>query len=209
LASLSAGLLKSAQAPLFAAPTLHGDAVPADLSADPASDPAWQPVHNPADARDLVGWVRAATLQDVEQAAQRAARIAPIWQVTPPQERAACLDRAADLMEQRTPALLGLVVREAGKSLPNAIAEVREAVDFLRYYAARVRAGFDNHSQRPLGVVLCISPWNFPLAIFCGQVAAALAAGNAVLAKPAEQTPLAASQMLALLHAAGVPRDAA
>jgi RHH-type transcriptional regulator, proline utilization regulon repressor / proline dehydrogenase / delta 1-pyrroline-5-carboxylate dehydrogenase len=97
-------------------------------------------------------------------------------------------------------------VREAGKSLPNAIAEVREAIDFLRYYAEQARARFQQ-CHRPLGVVTCISPWNFPLAIFIGQVAAALVAGNPVLAKPAEETPLIAAQGVRLLHAAGVPTD--
>ena len=94
-------------------------------------------------------------------------------------ERAACLMRAADLLEARMPHLLGLIVREAGKTLPNAVGEVREAVDFLRYYAAGDRGRCSNDTHRPLGPVACISPWNFPLAIFTGQVAAALAAGNA------------------------------
>ncbi|MBC7727323.1 MAG: L-glutamate gamma-semialdehyde dehydrogenase, partial [Microbacteriaceae bacterium] len=168
----------------------------------------WQPVLNPSDTRDSVGWVRPATAQEVDLAVTRAARAAQIWQGTPPSARAACLTRASDLLEQRTQSLLGLIVREAGKSLPNAIAEVREAVDFLRYYAAQVEATFDNDSHRPLGVVLCISPWNFPLAIFAGQVAAALASGNCALAKPAEQTPLVASVMVKILHEAGVPVDA-
>ncbi|MGH8821944.1 MAG: L-glutamate gamma-semialdehyde dehydrogenase, partial [Rhodoferax sp.] len=130
-----------------------------------------------------------------------------IWQGTPPVERAAVLERAADLMEGRGQQLMGLLVREAGKSFANAISEVREAADFLRYYAAQVRSGFDNGTHRPLGPVVCISPWNFPLAIFTGQVAAALAAGNTVLAKPAEQTPLIAAQAVRLLHAAGIPHD--
>jgi RHH-type proline utilization regulon transcriptional repressor/proline dehydrogenase/delta 1-pyrroline-5-carboxylate dehydrogenase len=105
------------------------------------------------------------------------------------------------------PVLLGLLVREAGKSVPNAIGEVREAIDFLRYYAQQARSTF-GPDQQPLGVVACISPWNFPLAIFTGQIAAALVAGNAVLAKPAEETPLIAAQAVALLHEAGVPADA-
>ena len=99
-------------------------------------------------------------------------------------------------------------MREAGKSLPNAVAEVREAVDFLRYYGAQVRASFHNDTHRALGPVVCISPWNFPLAIFMGQVAAALAAGNPVLAKPAEETPLIAAAAVRLLHEAGIPRGA-
>ena len=96
-------------------------------------------------------------------------------------------------------------VREAGKTFSNAIAEVREAVDFLHYYAGQVRDDFDNETHRPLGPVVCISPWNFPLAIFTGQIAAALAAGNSVLAKPAEQTPLIAAQGINILLEAGVP----
>ena len=99
-------------------------------------------------------------------------------------------------------------MREAGKSFANAIAEVREAVDFLRYYAREARAHARPGSHAPLGPVVCISPWNFPLAIFTGQVAAALAAGNPVLAKPAEETPLIAAEAVRMLHEAGVPRDA-
>jgi RHH-type proline utilization regulon transcriptional repressor/proline dehydrogenase/delta 1-pyrroline-5-carboxylate dehydrogenase len=99
-----------------------------------------------------------------------------------------------DLLEARMPRLLGLLAREAGKTYANAIAEVREAVDFLRFYAAQARDDFSNDTHRALGPMVCISPWNFPLAIFTGQVAAALAAGNPVLAKPAEQTPLVAAE---------------
>ena len=108
-------------------------------------------------------------------------------------------------MEGQMPTLMGILVREAGKTFSNAIAEVREAVDFLHYYAGQVRNDFDNETHRPLGPVVCISPWNFPLAIFSGQIAAALAAGNTVLAKPAEQTPLIAAQGVAILLEAGVP----
>ena len=205
LASLSAGLLRSTQA-IYAASA--GAAGVSSSFFDSESTEGWEPVLNPADTRDQVGWVRPASSEEVELAVQRASRAAQIWQGTPPQERAACLRRAANLLEQRTQSVLGLIVREAGKSLPNAIAEVREAVDFLRYYAAQVDATFDNATHRPLGVVLCISPWNFPLAIFAGQVAAALASGNTVLAKPAEQTPLVAAEMVHILHTAGVPQDA-
>ena len=209
LASLAVGLLRSTQ-DLYSAQASVADPAADAAQVDPGTAAAhgWQAVLNPADTRDQVGWVRPATDAEVEQAVSRAVSAAQIWQGTPPQERAACLNRAADLLEQRTQSLLGLIVREAGKSLPNAIAEVREAVDFLRYYAAQVAATFDNASHRPLGVVLCISPWNFPLAIFTGQVAAALASGNCALAKPAEQTPLVAAVMVKLLHQAGVPADA-
>ncbi|MBH2019413.1 MAG: trifunctional transcriptional regulator/proline dehydrogenase/L-glutamate gamma-semialdehyde dehydrogenase [Burkholderiales bacterium] len=205
LASLAAGLLRSTQGFYFAAPSV---AELPPFNPDSAAAEGWQPVLNPSDTRDQAGWVRPATAEEVEQAVSRAARAAQIWQGTPPSARAACLTRAAGLLEQRTQGLLGLIVREAGKSLPNAIAEVREAVDFLRYYAAQVEATFDNDSHRPLGVVLCISPWNFPLAIFAGQVAAALASGNCALAKPAEQTPLVAGVMVNILMEAGVPPDA-
>ena len=163
-------------------------------------------LRNPADTRDVVGHVVEATPEAVEAALARAEAAAAPWAATPASERAAMLERAADLMEARMPALLGPIVREAGKSLPNAIGEVREAVDFLRYYAAQAR-GLDG-SARPLGPVVCISPWNFPLAIFAGQVAAALAAGNPVLAKPAEEVPLIAHLAVSLLHEAGVPEAA-
>ena len=166
---------------------------------------AARPVLNPADHRDIVGTVCELSPDAALAMARTAAESAPRWAAVSVDERAACLDRAADLMQARMPVLLPLVMREAGKSLANAVAEVREAIDFLRYYAQQARllpAG-----QMPLGVVTCISPWNFPLAIFAGQVAAALVAGNAVLAKPAEETPLIAAQGVAILHEAGVPED--
>ncbi|MHA0319510.1 trifunctional transcriptional regulator/proline dehydrogenase/L-glutamate gamma-semialdehyde dehydrogenase [Sphingomonas melonis] len=163
-------------------------------------------VLNPADHRDHVGTVHEVSVEQAQAAARAAQAAAPGWAATAPAERAAMLDRAADAMQARMPQLLALIVREAGKSLPNAIAEVREAIDFLRYYAEQARATLGT-GHRPLGVVTCISPWNFPLAIFIGQVAAALVAGNAVLAKPAEETPLIAAQGVGLLHEAGVPTD--
>lgn len=149
--------------------------------------------------------MREATDAEVDQALDSAVNNAPIWFATPPQERAAILERAAVLMEDQMQSLIGILVREAGKTFSNAIAEVREAVDFLHYYAGQVRDDFDNETHRPLGPVVCISPWNFPLAIFTGQIAAALAAGNSVLAKPAEQTPLIAAQGINILLEAGVP----
>ncbi len=144
-------------------------------------------------------------LADVRAAVTAATLAASSWAATPPSDRAARLEAAADRIEADTLHLLPLLVREAGKTCANAVAEVREAVDFLRYYAAEVRRDFDNATHPPLGPVVCISPWNFPLAIFTGQVAAALAAGNVVLAKPAEQTPLVAAAAVRALHAAGVP----
>jgi RHH-type transcriptional regulator, proline utilization regulon repressor / proline dehydrogenase / delta 1-pyrroline-5-carboxylate dehydrogenase len=165
------------------------------------------PVRNPADHAEIVGTVREATSDDVEHALAAAEAAAPRWAATDIAERALCLERTADLLEQEMRALIALAVREAGKSFPNAVAEVREAVDFCRYYAARIRAEFDHRTHKPLGPVVCIAPWNFPLAIFTGEVAAALAAGNPVLAKPAEQTALIAAEAVRLFHRAGVPAD--
>ncbi|MFN4163936.1 MAG: trifunctional transcriptional regulator/proline dehydrogenase/L-glutamate gamma-semialdehyde dehydrogenase [Ferrovibrio sp.] len=198
LASLSAALLTSNDVIWRAAPLL------ADMTVE--EGPAL-PLRNPANHADIVGHVVTAAPDVVVAAVDRAVIAAPIWQSTPPADRAQCLQRAADLLESRMPQLLGLIVREAGKTLSNAVGEVREAVDFLRYYAGLAGA-FDAHSHRPLGTVACISPWNFPLAIFTGQVAAALAAGNVVLAKPAEETPLIAMQMVLILREAGVPPGA-
>ncbi len=158
-----------------------------------------RPVLNPADLRDEVGTVVEATAELVDAACARAVP----WQATP-EARAECLYRVADRLEARMPALLGLIVREAGKTLPNAIGEVREAIDFIRYYADQIH-GWGSDTHRPLGIVACISPWNFPLSIFTGQVAAALAAGNAVIAKPAEETPLIAAQAIKLFLGAGLP----
>lgn len=199
LGSLSAALLASTNNTYQALPML-GTEVPAPTE--------FQQVVNPADHRDVVGQVSEATVELVDQALTCALASGQIWQSTPPAERAAVLERAADLMESELQPLMGLLVRESGKTFANAIAEVREAVDFLRYYAAQARNHFANESHRPLGPVVCISPWNFPLAIFSGQVCAALAAGNTVLAKPAEQTPLIAAQAVRILREAGVPAGA-
>ncbi len=164
-----------------------------------------QAILNPAQNGDIVGQVTEATAEDVEHALTCASEFAMDWQTVEPGARADALLRAADLYEKHTLELMALAIREAGKSLPNAIAEVREAVDFLRYYAEQIR---HEKNVLALGPVTCISPWNFPLAIFTGQVAAALAAGNVVLAKPAEQTPLIAHRAVQLLHEAGIPRAA-
>ncbi|MGV2075453.1 MULTISPECIES: trifunctional transcriptional regulator/proline dehydrogenase/L-glutamate gamma-semialdehyde dehydrogenase [unclassified Rhizobium] len=163
-------------------------------------------VLNPADHRDAVGQVREATPSDVAAAMQAAQAAAASWAGVSPADRAALLDTAADIMQTRMETLLGLIIREAGKSVQNAIAEVREAIDFLRYYAEQARRTL-GPSHAPLGPVVCISPWNFPLAIFSGQVAAALVAGNPVLAKPAEETPLIAAEAVRILHEAGIPKD--
>ena len=165
-------------------------------------------VSNPARARDQVGSVRMATPEEVDQAVAAATAGAAAWAAVPPAERARLLASSADRLEAEMPKLMSILIREAGKSAANAIAEVREAVDFLRFYAKEVSTHFNNETHIPLGPVVCISPWNFPLAIFTGQVAAALAAGNVVLAKPAEQTPLVAAEAVRAMWRAGIPRSA-
>jgi RHH-type proline utilization regulon transcriptional repressor/proline dehydrogenase/delta 1-pyrroline-5-carboxylate dehydrogenase len=177
------------------------------LLAQGAGDGVARAVVNPADHGDIVGTVVEATEAEAGQAVRDAAAYAAAWAAVPVAERAAMLERAADAMQARMPTLMGLVIREAGKSAANAVSEVREAIDFLRYYGyqARLAAG---KPQPPLGPVVCISPWNFPLAIFTGQVAAALVAGNPVLAKPAEETPLIAAEAVRILHEAGIGRAA-
>ena len=174
----------------------------------------------PADRTRIVGEVIEPDAATVDQAIARAARAAPDWDTAGPEARAATLERAADLYEENGPRLMALIVREGGRTVPDALSELREAVDFLRYYAARARADLAPRTlpgptgernelrMHGRGVFACISPWNFPLAIFTGQVAAALAAGNPVLAKPAEQTPLIGGVAVELLHRAGVPGDA-
>ncbi|HTH96476.1 MAG TPA: trifunctional transcriptional regulator/proline dehydrogenase/L-glutamate gamma-semialdehyde dehydrogenase [Stellaceae bacterium] len=180
-------------------------AVPLD---DGSTKGSLRTILNPANHGDKVGVIEEADADLAAHAMAAAEQAAPAWAAVKPVERAACLERAAELMETLMVDLIGIIVREAGKSLANAVGEVREAVDFLRYYAAEIRSHFDNATHIPLGPVVCISPWNFPLAIFTGQVAAALAAGNTVVAKPADETPLIASIAVEILREAGVP-DAA
>ncbi|OAB55090.1 integrase, partial [Phormidium willei BDU 130791] len=177
-----------------------------------------RPVLDPADRRRQVGEAVWATPELADKALARAAKAAGAWDATPADKRAEILRRIADLYEAHHAELMALAVREAGKTVGDALAEVREAVDFCRYYAARGEAAFAGSHRLPgptgernelryagRGVFLCISPWNFPLAIFTGQIVAALMAGNAVLAKPAEQTSLMAATAVRLMHQAGVP----
>ncbi len=155
-------------------------------------------ISNPYDPADSVGTVTHASRADVETALNAAKP----WNVAAP-ERAAILTKASVLIEEDFGLFFALSAREAGKSLPDAISELREAVDFIRYYA-NVALRLD---QPALGIIACISPWNFPLAIFLGQISASLAAGNGVIAKPAEQTPIIGAKAVELLHQAGVPRN--
>ena len=187
----------------------------------PGTQPAGEKiaVTNPADRREVVGHWQASTGADVERALANAVAAQPGWDATPAGSRAALLEHAADLLEARMPAYMAMCTKEAGKTLADGIAEVREAVDFLRYYALQAREHFapialpgptGESNQLQLagrGVFACISPWNFPLAIFLGQIAAALAAGNTVVAKPAEQTNLIGFAAVQLMHEAGIPHD--
>jgi len=210
LAALRDGLAAALRTPATAAPVVAGSERAGRGEA----------VFDPADRRRQIGTVIAADAASVEAALAAASRAAPGWDRIPAGERAAALERAADLYERERNMLMALVVREGGRTIPAALSEVREAADYLRYYAARARADFAEPLALPgptgernrlalhgRGVFACISPWNFPLAIFTGQIAAALAAGNAVVAKPAEQTPLTAAAAIRLLLAAGVPRE--
>jgi len=195
---LEAGLLDTALAEFsthrwHAAPTLAGDY-------DKVQD-----VINPARSDDLVGTVVEASSEAAGEALAVVAAALPMWRNTPVAERAARLERVADLFEEHTIELVALAIREAGKTRLDGLLEVREAVDFCRYYAARARAR--RGESGGLGAFVCISPWNFPLAIFTGQVVAALVAGNCVVAKPAEQTPLMAARAVALMHQAGIPAE--
>ena len=186
LADLAAAMAQVAPqhhaAPLLVTP---GTPLPAHAACNPATSA-------------VIGTVREASPAMARQAVRDAAWSAPV------RDRARLLEAWADAMENSRALLLALAVREAGKTLANAVGELREAVDFCRYYAATARTALTDETP-PIGPVLCISPWNFPLAIFTGQIAAALAAGNPVLAKPAEQTPLIAYEAVRLAHAAGIP----
>ncbi|UDL90010.1 bifunctional proline dehydrogenase/L-glutamate gamma-semialdehyde dehydrogenase PutA [Mesorhizobium sp. PAMC28654] len=164
-----------------------------------------RPVFNPAKPTELVGTVHEAAAKQVATAVRIAVEAQPAWAKRAVVERSAILNRAADLYEANAVEFFALATREAGKSLADGVAEVREAVDFLRYYAAEAANAEAGTQAR--GAIVCISPWNFPLAIFTGQIAAALVTGNSVIAKPAEQTPLIAFRAVELLREAGVPED--
>ncbi|MDE3116879.1 MAG: bifunctional proline dehydrogenase/L-glutamate gamma-semialdehyde dehydrogenase PutA, partial [Pseudomonadota bacterium] len=201
---------ESLKAPQTAAPIIGGVAKKAEAAF----------VLDPADRRRVVGTVVEATADDAKEALARAHKAQEAWNGLGGEVRGAILERAADLYEANRDHLMALAVREAGKTLATALGEVREAADFLRYYAGQAKTLFAEPMKLPgptgednslslagRGVFACISPWNFPLAIFTGQIAGALAAGNSVLAKPAEQTPLIAAAGTLLLHQAGVPAE--
>jgi len=207
LTALEKRIQVSRDSPARAAPVVNGERL---------SGPARE-IRNPADRQQVVGEVIEASEAHIEAALACAHRSQRDWDATPVDERAACLEKAADLMEAAMEELVALIVLEAGRTIDDAVSEVREAVDFCRYYAQRARADFkvtrlpgptgelNQLSLQGCGTFFCISPWNFPLAIFIGQVSAALVAGNAVLAKPAEQTPLIAAKAVDNLLQAGIP----
>ena len=208
---LVSGMAAALRAPIEATALVDGMA----LKSGPV-----RTITSPADRSIHVGRVWEADEAAVARAMDSASAAQAAWDLLRGAARAAMLERAADLYEAATARLSALLVREAGKTMENAIADIREAVDFLRFYAQQARVEFESPVLLPgptgernemslhgRGVFACISPWNFPLAIFSGQVAAALAAGNAVVAKPAEQTPLVAFEAVRLLHEAGVPKN--
>jgi RHH-type proline utilization regulon transcriptional repressor/proline dehydrogenase/delta 1-pyrroline-5-carboxylate dehydrogenase len=211
LAALQQSMQQSLQLPLQATQLVSFEASAAQTQLA---------VTDPAAPGRVVGYVDWASDEDVEQAMAAARKAFPSWVSVPVRQRAGILHQAADRLQQEQARFMTLAVLEAGKSIRDAVAEIREAIDFLRYYADEAIALMAEPKTMPgptgetnqlylhgRGVFGCISPWNFPLAIFTGQIAAALVTGNCVLAKPAEQTPLIAFEMVRLLHAAGIPRE--
>lgn len=176
-------------------------------------------IRSPSDLDRIVGKVYEASEDDLLKALGEAQKACDSWGNQSPEERAKCLERAADLFEKNLPTFMTLLCREGGKHIQDCLSEIRETVDYCRYYAARGREDlipktltgptgeFNQLSLHPRGVVACISPWNFPLAIFAGQILASLMAGNTVIAKPAEQTPLVAAKAIQILHEAGIPTN--
>lgn len=193
-----------------AAPVIAGDIFTGNV----------QSVLNPADHNDVVGEVTLADSNAAEKALVAAYGAAPEWASSNVHHRAALLEQAAGLLEEQRAQLLAHIIREGGRSIHDALSEVRETIDFCRYYAVQARHHFDHPIALPgitgessqlrlagRGVFICISPWNFPVSIFAGQVIAALAAGNSVIAKPAAMTPLCAAYVVRLLHQAGIPQE--
>lgn len=207
---LLAGIKQAAQQRWVAGPIVNGQ----------LRDAGGVEVRNPANLDEVIGVASDADAALIDKAIAAAVPAQVAWDATPASKRAEILERVADLYEARMPELISYCVREGGRTIPDSISEVREAIDFLRYYAGRARTEFGAGVRLPgptgesnelqlhgRGVFCCISPWNFPLAIFTGQIAAALAAGNSVLAKPAEQTPLVATRAVQIMLEAGVPPE--
>jgi RHH-type proline utilization regulon transcriptional repressor/proline dehydrogenase/delta 1-pyrroline-5-carboxylate dehydrogenase len=193
--------LETAREPFRSHRWLAGPVIAGNVSASETRE-----ILNPACPTEVVGHVTEATPGDVETALAATAGGFAEWSALSASDRAAILRDIADLYEANAPEFFALATREAGKTLLDGVSEVREAVDFLRFYATEAERL--EGAGGPRGTIVCISPWNFPLAIFTGQIAAALAAGNVVISKPAEQTPLIAARAIALMHQAGVPTAA-
>ena len=199
--------------------TAHYIAKPIVFECDHIEPPPAEIVQNPANG-EAFGQVHYANQAIVDKAMENASDAFEQWDLEDPHQRIMALQKYADLLEENMPKFMTIAIKEAGKTLANALSEVREAIDFCRYYAMQAQQEFT--APRPLtsptgeynaislhgrGVIVCISPWNFPLAIFLGQITAALAAGNTVVAKPAEQTPIIAYEAVKLLHEAGIPKN--
>ncbi len=209
LVSLANEMAASVGEPWVARPIVNGTGVSGKKTA----------ITSPADRRRTVGYVVETDDQAIDAALTAATAASERWSHTDPEARARCLEQAAALLEQHRAELMALCIREAGKTVADSLNEVREASDFCRYYAASARrilaeirlpgpTGEDNQlGMHGRGPFVCISPWNFPLAIFTGQISAALVTGNPVIAKPAEQTPMVAARMVQLFHEAGIPKD--
>lgn len=210
LSELKSNLDKALNQRWQAGPMIHGKTV---------AHNCLQPVLAPAHSGKIVGYTQEATEEDVDEALKLAEKAKVGWAKMDVSQRARHLEQAADLLQQALPTFINLLCLEGGKTIPDSLSEIRETIDFCRYYAACARLALlpqtlsgptgemNQLTLHPRGLVLCISPWNFPLAIFTGQIVAALVCGNVVLAKPAEQTPLVAAEMVRLLHAAGIPTD--
>lgn len=207
---LELALEKAYQQPWHAAPIIDGDTLTGSV----------QSVLNPADHSNVVGEVALADSSAADQALSAAYHAAPEWANSSANERVILLERAADLLEAQRAELMALIIREGGRTINDALSEVREAIDFCRYYAAQARRHFAHPITLPgitgesnqlrlagRGVFICISPWNFPASIFTGQITAALVAGNSVIAKPAGLTPLCGAYVVRLLHEAGIPKE--
>ncbi|PSJ16009.1 bifunctional proline dehydrogenase/L-glutamate gamma-semialdehyde dehydrogenase PutA [Nitrosomonas supralitoralis] len=207
---LDQALEEACRQPWLAAPIVDGQVLKGNA----------QTILNPADRADVIGEVLLADMNAADKALIVAYDAAPGWANRAAGERAAFLERAAELFEEQRAELMARIIREGGRTIQDALNEVREAIDFCRYYAVQARQYFEHpitlpsitgeRSQLQLlgrGVFICISPWNFPVAIFTGQIAAALAAGNSVIAKPAALTPLCAAYVINLLYRAGIPQE--
>ncbi|BAC24580.1 putA [Wigglesworthia glossinidia endosymbiont of Glossina brevipalpis] len=196
LAKLSSDLLKNSDKFWKVTPIIHSKLDKGSISK----------IINPANKKDIIGECQSSTLKDVESALESSVKGIELWSSKEPLERSKILYDISNKIEKNTNIFINLLVRESGKTFPNAVSEIREAVDFLRYYSNQIKP-FNNKTHIPLGCVLCISPWNFPLAIFLGQISAALASGNAVIAKPAEQTPIVAYEAIKLMIDSGIPSE--